>query len=103
MRLDGREREIAAQAETAREKIAELTALLDGLDTAVEEIRITRKTPLELPDPPPPSPPAAKLPDNPAYQQIMAVFAAAAPRCGRGRCVRRWTWRSRPATSTTPG
>ncbi|MEU1450149.1 hypothetical protein ACFWBS_59645 [Streptomyces mirabilis] len=87
MRLDGREREIAAQAETAREKIAELTALLDGLDTAVEEIRITRKTLLELPDPPPPSPPAAKLPDNPAYQQIMAVFAAAdAPLRARAVC-----------------
>ncbi|MFE2490632.1 hypothetical protein ACFXGR_47005 [Streptomyces mirabilis] len=87
MRLDGREREIAAQAETAREKIAELTALLDGLDTAVEEIRITRKALLELPDPPPPSPPAAKLPDNPAYQQIMAVFAAAdAPLRARAVC-----------------
>ncbi|MFD7379725.1 hypothetical protein ACFY13_49095 [Streptomyces mirabilis] len=87
MRLDGREREIAAQAETAREKIAELTALLDGLDTAVEGIRITRKTLLELPDPPPPSRPAAKLPDNPAYQQIMAVFAAAdAPLRARAVC-----------------
>ncbi|MGW2894487.1 hypothetical protein ACWDAO_07555 [Streptomyces sp. NPDC001212] len=30
---------------------------------------ITRKTLLELPDP--------KLPDHPAYQQIMAVFTAA--------------------------
>ncbi|MEV0486050.1 hypothetical protein AB0I69_36325 [Streptomyces sp. NPDC050508] len=32
---------------------------------------------LELPAPQPPSPPAPKLPDHPAYQQIMAVFAAA--------------------------
>ncbi|SCF83670.1 Transposase [Streptomyces sp. MnatMP-M17] len=53
VRLEEREREIAAQAEAAREKIAELTALLDGFDTAAEEIRITRKTLLELPDPPP--------------------------------------------------
>ncbi|MCZ7462287.1 hypothetical protein [Streptomyces sp. WMMC940] len=100
-RLEGREREIAAQAEAAREKIAELTALLDGFDKAAEEIRITRKTLLELPDPQPPAPPTTKLPDHPAYQQIMAVFAAADARCGRGRCARRWTWRSRPTTSTT--
>jgi hypothetical protein len=39
-RLDEREREAAAQAEGAREEIAELTALLDGFDIAVEEIRI---------------------------------------------------------------
>ncbi|MGW0902981.1 hypothetical protein [Streptomyces sp. NPDC002853] len=37
------------QAEAAREEIAELTALLDGYDKAVEEVRITRKT---LPDHP---------------------------------------------------
>lgn len=30
-----------------------------------------------MPEPPPPAPPAATLPDHPAYQQIMAVFAAA--------------------------
>jgi len=86
-RLEEREREIAAQAEGARERIAELTALLDGFDTAAEEIRITRKTLLELPDPPLPVPPAAKLPDRPAYQQIMAVFAAAdAPLRARAVC-----------------
>lgn len=77
VRLEEREGEIAAQAEAAREKIAELTALLDGYDTAAEEIRITRKTLLELPDPEPPAPPAVKLPDHPAYQQILAVFDAA--------------------------
>ncbi|MFJ2162751.1 hypothetical protein [Streptomyces sp. NPDC087856] len=87
VRLEEREREISAQAEAAREKIAELTALLDGFDTAAEEIRITRKTLLELPDPPPSEPPAAKLPDHPAYQQIMAVFAAAnAPLRARAVC-----------------
>lgn len=86
-RLEEREREIAAQAEGARERIAELTALLDGFDTAAEEIRITRKTLLELPDPPLHVPPAAKLPDHPAYQQIMAVFAAAdAPLRARAVC-----------------
>ncbi|MFJ4576957.1 hypothetical protein ACIP4W_37300 [Streptomyces sp. NPDC088846] len=63
------------------------TALLDGFDTAAEEIRITRKTLLELPDPTPPVPAAAKLPDRPAYQQIMAVYAAAdAPLRARAVC-----------------
>ncbi|GHD76383.1 hypothetical protein GCM10010317_092840 [Streptomyces mirabilis] len=86
-RLEEREREIAAQAEGARERIAELTALLVGFDTAAEEIRITRKTLLELPDPPLPVRLAAKLPDHPAYQQIMAVFAAAdAPLRARAVC-----------------
>lgn len=86
-RLEEQEREIAAQAEAAREEIAGLTALLDGLDKAAEEIRITRKTLLELPGPQPPAPPAAKLPGHPAYQQIMAVFAAAdAPLRARAVC-----------------
>ncbi|MFI6360744.1 hypothetical protein ACIBJF_51515 [Streptomyces sp. NPDC050743] len=48
---------------------------------------ITRKTLLGLPDPQPPVPPAAKLPDRPAYQQITAVFAAAdAPLRARAVC-----------------
>ncbi|MBA4867427.1 hypothetical protein H1V43_40460, partial [Streptomyces sp. PSKA54] len=35
----------------------------------------------------PPKPPAAKLPDHPAYQQIMAVFAAGdGPLRARGVC-----------------
>ncbi|MEV7739502.1 hypothetical protein AB0O75_47075 [Streptomyces sp. NPDC088921] len=86
-RLGEREREIAAQAETTREQIAQLTARLDELGRAAEEVRITRKTLLALPDPQPPAPPAPKLPDHPAYQQIMAVFAAAdAPLRARQVC-----------------
>ncbi|MFB8183477.1 hypothetical protein ACFC8N_47530 [Streptomyces sp. NPDC055966] len=73
-RLEEQERELAAQAEATREQIAQLTARLDELGRAAEEVRITRKTLLALPDPQPPAP---KLPDHPAYQQIMAVFAAA--------------------------
>ncbi|MFC4500621.1 MULTISPECIES: hypothetical protein [Streptomyces] len=76
-RLEEREREITAQAETMREQVAQLTAQLDELRRAAEEVRITRKTLLGLPDPGPPAPPAPKLPDHPAYQQIMAVFTAA--------------------------
>ncbi|WP_281155552.1 hypothetical protein [Streptomyces sp. HYC2] len=76
-RLEEREREIAAQAETTREQITHLTAQLDELGRAADEVRITGKTLLALPDPQPPAPPALKLPDHPAYQQIMAVFAVA--------------------------
>ncbi|MGW0574810.1 hypothetical protein ACWD25_02345 [Streptomyces sp. NPDC002920] len=76
-RLEERDREITAQAETTREQITQLTAQLDELGRAAEEVRITRKTLLGLPDPQPLVPPAPKLPDHPGYQQIMAVFTAA--------------------------
>ncbi|MFH9964684.1 hypothetical protein ACH4PR_25375 [Streptomyces mirabilis] len=56
-RLEERERETTAQAETAREQITQLTAQLDELGRAAEEVRITRKTLLELPDPGPPRDP----------------------------------------------
>jgi hypothetical protein len=86
-RLEGREREIAAQADAAKERIAELSAQLEEFHRTAEEIRITRKTLLELPEPVPPAPPPPKLPDHPAYQQIMAVFAAAdAPLRARQVC-----------------
>lgn len=75
-RLQEREREITAQGETNGEQIAQLTARLDELGRAAGEVRITRKRLLELPDPQSAAPPAPKLPDHPAYQQIMAVFAA---------------------------
>jgi len=77
VRLEEREREIAERAEAAKEQIAQLTAQLNELGRAAEEVLITRKTLLELPDPQPSAPPAPKLSDHPAYQQIMAVFAAA--------------------------
>ncbi|CAM5648458.1 hypothetical protein [Streptomyces griseomycini] len=76
-RLEEREREITAQAETMREQITQLTAQLDELGRAAEEVRITRKTLLAPPDPGLPALSAPKLPDHPAYQQIMAVFTAA--------------------------
>ncbi|MFF2410815.1 hypothetical protein [Streptomyces sp. NPDC058092] len=75
-RLEEREGEITAQAEAVREQITQLTARLDELARAAEEVRVTRKTLMELPEPQPPAPPALKLPDHPAYQQIMAVFTA---------------------------
>lgn len=103
VRLEEREREITAQADATREQIAQLTARLDELGRAAEEVRITRKALLELPDPQPPAGPAPELPDHPAYQQIMARCSPRPRRrYGRGECARRWTWRSHPTTSTTP-
>jgi hypothetical protein len=88
VRLEEREREIAAQAEQTREQIAQLTAMLDELDRAVEEVRITCKTLLELPESGPPTPPAgSELPNKAAYQEILAVFAEArGPLRARGVC-----------------
>ncbi|WP_342669718.1 hypothetical protein [Streptomyces vietnamensis] len=66
-----------------------VTAVLDELGRAAEEVRITRKTLLELPDPGPPAPSASapELPDGAAYQEIMAVFAQAdGPLRARGVC-----------------
>ncbi|WP_406457190.1 hypothetical protein OH768_25165 [Streptomyces sp. NBC_01622] len=88
-RLEVRERQIAVEAEAAHEQIAQLTALLDGLAQAAEHITITRKTLLELPaeTPSAPATPTPALPDGPAYQQIMVVFAEAdAPLRARNVC-----------------
>ncbi len=76
-RLEVRERQIAVEAEAAHEQIAQLTALLDGLAQSAERITITRKTLLEVLDGTllAPATPTSALPDGPAYQQIMAVFA----------------------------
>ncbi len=53
-RLQEREREFAARAEAVGGRIAELSAQLAELHRTTEEIRITRKTLLELPEPLPP-------------------------------------------------
>lgn len=61
-RPEMRERETAAPAGTTRERITRLTARLDELGRPAEEVRITRKTLLELPDPQPPATPPPKPP-----------------------------------------
>ncbi len=89
VRLEAQEKQIAAQAEAAHEQIAQLTALLDGLAQAADHIAITRKTLLNLPDEVPPvaAAPTVVVPEGPAYQQILAVFAGAdAPLRARNVC-----------------
>jgi hypothetical protein len=58
-------------------QIDDLTAKFDELDEAIDHLRITRKTLLSLADEPDPAPAVLPpvLPDHPAYQQILAVFA----------------------------
>ncbi|XVQ89475.1 hypothetical protein ACQP2K_19270 [Microbispora siamensis] len=76
-KIDAREAALAGEAEQARAHIDELTARLRELDEAIDHLRITRKTLLSLADEDdaePAAPPAA-VPDHPAYQQILTVFA----------------------------
>jgi cell division septum initiation protein DivIVA len=76
-KIAAREAALTREAEQTRARITELTARLGELDEAIDDLRITRKTLLALADTadtePAASPPA--LPDHPAYQQIMTVFA----------------------------
>lgn len=109
-RLAEREREIAAQAETAREKIAELTALLDGLGRVTEEIRITRKTLLELPDPRPPAPPTREAPgpsrlppDHGSVRHTRRPAAGASGVRGDGRGDRAQQHQQRPSEAQVVG
>jgi hypothetical protein len=74
--LAAREHEVHARAEQLRGQIEELAAALADAEQELDHLRITRQTMLALADqiPQPPAAPPA-LPDNPAYQQILAVFA----------------------------
>jgi hypothetical protein len=79
-KIDAREAALTGEAEQTRARIDELTARLRELDEAIDHLRITRKTLLSLAadegDAEPAAPPAA-VPDHPAYQQILTVFADA--------------------------
>jgi hypothetical protein len=81
--IDAREAALAHQAEQARAQIDELAAKLRELDEAIDHLQITRKTLLGLAAEPEPSTgrveleaPPPVLPDHPAYQEILAVFAS---------------------------
>jgi len=77
-KIDAREAALTGEAEQTRAHIDELTARLRELDEAIDHLRITRKTLLSLADgeseAEPAAPPAA-VPDHPAYQQILTIFA----------------------------
>jgi DNA repair exonuclease SbcCD ATPase subunit len=79
VRLTEREQQIEAQAVALRAQIEQLTRHLDELEHQLEHVQITRKTLADLPEPDLPSAPAVTQdpPEHPAYEQILAVLAAA--------------------------
>ena len=80
-RIDAREQALAREAEQAQARIGEFTARLRELEEAISDLQVTRKTLLSLAghdDGQPsaePAGPSPALPDHPAYQQILTVFA----------------------------
>ncbi|WP_406724292.1 hypothetical protein WJ438_06115 [Streptomyces sp. GD-15H] len=78
--IENRERNLTGEAEQTRARIDDLTARLHELDEELDHLRITRKTLIGLADdlaPEPAPQPVARVPDHPAYRQILAVFADA--------------------------
>ncbi|TXS69817.1 hypothetical protein [Streptomyces sp. sk2.1] len=86
--IETRERELADQAEQLRTSVEELTRQLGELDAESENLRITRKTLLALPMPPPDAEPERPgIPDHPAHQQILtALTDAGRPMRARDLC-----------------
>ncbi|MEV4376710.1 hypothetical protein [Streptosporangium sp. NPDC049644] len=76
-KIDAHEAALIGEAEQTRILIDDLTARLRELDEALDHLRITRKTVISLADKPDTATaaPSPELPDHPAYQQILAVFA----------------------------
>ncbi|MFJ8025352.1 hypothetical protein [Streptomyces sp. NPDC096311] len=79
-RIDERTQALTDQAAMVRAQIEELSARLGELDEHLEHLRITRKTVLTLAGKPDTaqtrvSSPVHELPEHPAYQQIMTLFA----------------------------
>ncbi|WP_103514945.1 hypothetical protein [Streptomyces sp. SM10] len=73
--LEARETELGEQAGQLRASIEDLTTRLGELDAETENLRITRKTILNIPVPKPADDsPRPEAPDHPAYQQILAAF-----------------------------
>ncbi|MEV7124188.1 hypothetical protein [Kitasatospora griseola] len=74
--VEARERELGEQAGQLRSHIEELIARLGELDAESENLRITRKTLLDIPAPAPAGEPSRPdVPDHPAYQQILTALA----------------------------
>lgn len=80
-RIDAREHALTCQIEQTQAEIDTLTARLGELSEAIEHLRISRKTLIALADEDPapiePAAPPPAVPEHPAYQQILTVFAGA--------------------------
>ncbi|MEO3863908.1 hypothetical protein [Acrocarpospora sp. B8E8] len=79
-RIDAREQALTCQIEQTQAEIDTLTARLSELSQAIEHLRISRKTLISLagedPAPTQADAPPPAVPEHPAYQQILTVFAA---------------------------
>jgi hypothetical protein len=90
-RLDAHETLLARRAAALERQLEELTAELREINRKREDLRVTRKTLIELdtdvPIPPQTPRPHDALPDNPAYGEILdALHAAAGPLRARAVC-----------------
>jgi hypothetical protein len=80
-KIDAREQALAREAGEVQAQIDELTARLREVNEAISDLQVTRKTLISLAgqdDGQPatePAGPSPVLPDHPAYQQILTVFA----------------------------
>jgi hypothetical protein len=79
-KIDAREQVLAREAGEVQGMIDDLTARLRELTEAISDLQVTRKTLISLAsqdDEPAAEPagPSPVLPDHPAYQQILDVFA----------------------------
>ncbi|MFC6675086.1 hypothetical protein ACFQE7_03680 [Nonomuraea ferruginea] len=94
-RIDAREQALTCQIEQTQAEIDMLTARLGQLSEAIEHLRISRKTLISLaeedPTPIQPAAPPPAVPEHPAYQQILTVFAEAAAPCAPGTWPGQWT------------
>jgi hypothetical protein len=72
-RIADREQAVAAHAETLRAQIDQFTALLREREQELEDLATARKVVLALAE----DDPESTVPDNPAYQQILAALADA--------------------------
>jgi hypothetical protein len=80
-KIDAREQALTREAGQAQARIDELTARLRELNEAISDLQVTRKTLIALAGhdgsqpPTEPAGPPPVLPEHPAYQQILTVFA----------------------------
>ncbi|MFD2357731.1 hypothetical protein ACFSTC_63300 [Nonomuraea ferruginea] len=113
-RIDAREQALTCQIEQTQAEIDMLTARLGQLSEAIEHLRISRKTLISLaeedPTPIQPAAPPPAVPEHPAYQQILTVFAEAGwlparpgPGQGNGPAPDAERHPERPRQAQTPG
>ncbi|WP_244809553.1 hypothetical protein [Streptomyces sp. So13.3] len=102
--VEARENELDKQAGQLRASIEDLTARLGELDAETENLRITRKTLLNIPAPEPADdPPRPEAPDHPLTSRFSLSSPTPAIRCVLETCARHSTCRSSRRTPKASG